>query len=257
MLLRNALLAFALSSTDAFTFTPSRTVAFSTHQQQLTHQTPFINSYTTLYAETPEEAEATEEPTEETPAEDAPPAAAAPDDILNSPAFLQRKIDVLESDIKAADEKIEAANAQYEANKAEWGPQLDKLRAEYANISDRLDNQSKAGESLAAKEVADKLISVMDNYDRAFQQVEATTDEEKEIEAAYKNVQALIINTLGELGVKAVETVGIEFDYEFHQAVMMRPVEGFDEGIVCEELAKGWAMEDGSLIRAAMVVVAA
>ena len=130
MLLRNALLAFALSSTDAFTFTPSRTVAFSTHQQQLTHQTPFINSYTTLYAETPEEAEATEEPTEETPAEDAPPAAAAPDDILNSPAFLQRKIDVLESDIKAVDEKIEAANAQYEANKAEWGPQLDKLREE-------------------------------------------------------------------------------------------------------------------------------
>lgn len=128
---------------------------------------------------------------------------------------------------------------------------------QYANISDRLDNQNKAGESQAAKEVADKLISVMDNYDRAFQQVEATTDEEKEIEAAYKNVQALIISTLGELGVKAVETVGIEFDYEFHQAVMMRPVDGFDEGIVCEELAKGWAMEDGSLIRAAMVVVAA
>jgi outer membrane murein-binding lipoprotein Lpp len=51
-------------------------------------------------------------------------------DILNSPAFLKRKIDVLKSDIEAADEKIEAANKIYEANKAEWGPQLETLRKE-------------------------------------------------------------------------------------------------------------------------------
>jgi molecular chaperone GrpE len=67
----------------------------------------------------------------------------------------------------------------------------------------------------------------------------------------------MIIASLGELGVKPVETVGIEFDYEFHQAVMMRPDEDYEEGIVCEELQKGWSMEDGFLIRAAMVVVAA
>ncbi len=100
-------------------------------------------------------------------------------------------------------------------------------------------------------------MTVLDNYDRAFQQVTPETDDEKAIEASYKNVYAMIISTLGELGVKEVETVGKEFDYEFHQAVMMRPDEDYEEGIVCEELAKGWATNDGDLIRAAMVVVAA
>jgi len=52
------------------------------------------------------------------------------DDILNSPDFLKRKIDVLTSDVAAVDEKIEAANKVYEDNKAEWGPQLENLRKE-------------------------------------------------------------------------------------------------------------------------------
>jgi molecular chaperone GrpE len=95
----------------------------------------------------------------------------------------------------------------------------------------------------------------MDNYDRAFQQVVPETDAEKEVEASYKNVYKMIVSALGELGVKEIETVGKEFDYEMHQAVIMRPDEDYDEGIVCEELAKGWATEDGELIRAAMVVV--
>ena len=58
-------------------------------------------------------------------------ASAAPEmDILNSPAFLKRKIDVLKSDIEATEKEAEEARALAEAGKAEWGPQLDALRAE-------------------------------------------------------------------------------------------------------------------------------
>lgn len=128
---------------------------------------------------------------------------------------------------------------------------------QYANIQKRLDDQNKAGKAGSTRDVAKAVLTVLDNYDRAFAAVEAETDEQKEIEASYKSVSSLIISTLGELGVKPVETVGVEFDYEIHQAVMQRPVDGFEEGIVCEELAKGWAMEDGTLIKPAMVVVAA
>ena len=66
----------------------------------------------------------------------------------------------------------------------------------------------------------------------------------------------MVLKTFKDLGIREVETVGKEFDYECHQAVMMRPDEDYEEGIVCEELAKGYAMEDGKLIRAAMVSVA-
>lgn len=43
-----------------------------------------------------------------------------PSDILNSPAFLQRKVEVLKSDAAALDKSIEEANAVYLANKEEW-----------------------------------------------------------------------------------------------------------------------------------------
>lgn len=51
-------------------------------------------------------------------------------DILNSAAFMRRKVEVLKSDIAKAEEEMEAAKAQVEAGKAEWGPQLDELQRE-------------------------------------------------------------------------------------------------------------------------------
>ena len=53
-----------------------------------------------------------------------------------------------------------------------------------------------------------------------------------------------------------VETLGTEFDYEVHQAVMQQPSDEYDEGIVCQEFQKGFKIGD-TLIRAAMVAVAA
>ena len=56
-------------------------------------------------------------------------------DILNSPAFLKRKLEVLQSDLSSVDEKISSANSIYEENKAEWGPQLDDLRKEVSEFN--------------------------------------------------------------------------------------------------------------------------
>ena len=67
---------------------------------------------------------------EETAEEQAGDAAASPDDILNSPAFLQRKLEVLESDIATAEEDLAAATERKEVAKEEWGPQLEALERE-------------------------------------------------------------------------------------------------------------------------------
>jgi hypothetical protein len=62
-------------------------------------------------------------------AEDAKAASSA-DDILNSPAFLTRKLEVLKSDSQKIDEEYKAAKAAVEEGKAEWGKQLDDLEIE-------------------------------------------------------------------------------------------------------------------------------
>jgi len=51
-------------------------------------------------------------------------------DILNSPAFLKRKLEVLKSDVAKVDNDLEQIKEQVAAGKAEWGPQLDDLQVE-------------------------------------------------------------------------------------------------------------------------------
>ena len=57
-------------------------------------------------------------------------AEAGGEDILNSPEFLKRKVDVLKSDIEKADQNIAELTSLVEEGKAEWGDQLDGLQVE-------------------------------------------------------------------------------------------------------------------------------
>ena len=108
---------------------------------------------------------------------------------------------------------------------------------------------------MATVQVAREVLKVLDNFDRAFGAIQPETDTQVAIEGEYRQVYADILKVLADLGVEEVETVGIEFDYEVHQAVMQKPSEEFEEGIVCEEFQKGFKLGD-TLIRAAMVSVA-
>jgi hypothetical protein len=51
-------------------------------------------------------------------------------DILNSPAFLNRKVEVLQSDIAALEKELEEATAVASAAKEEWGAKFDMLNKE-------------------------------------------------------------------------------------------------------------------------------
>jgi molecular chaperone GrpE len=119
-----------------------------------------------------------------------------------------------------------------------------------------MSQQSKGGDEMATTQVARAMLDVLTTCDRAFGAVMPETDEQKAIEAEYKPIQQMVLDTFKELGVEEVKTVGIEFDYEIHQAVMTKPSDEYEEGIVSEELQKGFKMGD-MLVRAAMVVVAA
>ncbi|VEU44922.1 unnamed protein product [Pseudo-nitzschia multistriata] len=195
---------------------------------------------------------AEEETTEETSdGEDAP----AADDILSSPAFLKRKVEVLESDIAKTEEDLVAATERKEIAKEEWGPQLEALEREYTNIQQRMTEQNQEGDSDAKVRVVKGILDLLDNFDRASGVIVAETEADQAIEAAYKQAYQDILDKFKEMGVTEVETVGTEFDYELHQAVMQMPGSEYEEGFVCQEFQKGFIMGE-SLIRPAMVAVA-
>jgi molecular chaperone GrpE len=177
-------------------------------------------------------------------------------DILNSPAFLRRKVDVLKSDIAEMQEKLNAAENMLEENQAEWKPQIDALQNEYKAMQQRNTKKRDSADEQATSQVARQLLEVLDNFDRAFGVVIPETEEQAVIAQAYESVYHDILNQFHKLGIEEVKTVGTEFDYQIHQAVMQRPSDQFEEGIVCEEYQKGFKIGD-TLIRAAMVAVAA
>jgi hypothetical protein len=56
-------------------------------------------------------------------------------DILSSPVFLKKKLDVIKSDLAKVDEKMTVEKTRLEEGKAEWGGQLDDLKKEVRAIS--------------------------------------------------------------------------------------------------------------------------
>jgi len=72
----------------------------------------------------------------------------------------------------------------------------------------------------------------------------------------YEQVNEKMADTFKSYGVEVVETVGKEFDYSCHDAIMRQPGSGFEEGVVCSEFQKGYKLGE-LLIRPAMVAVSA
>mmetsp|Transcript_11127 Transcript_11127/g.23649 ORF Transcript_11127/g.23649 Transcript_11127/m.23649 type:complete len:120 (+) Transcript_11127:303-662(+) len=115
--------------------------------------------------------------------------------------------------------------------------------------------QNQVGDSDAKVRVVKGILDLLDNFDRASGVIVAETEVEQTIEAGYKQAYQDILDQFAEMGVTEVETLGTEFDYELHQAVMQMPGTEYEEGVVCKEFQKGFIMDE-SLIRPAMVAVA-
>ena len=115
--------------------------------------------------------------------------------------------------------------------------------------------QNQEGDSDAKVRVVKGILDLLDNFDRASGVIVAETEEEKVIEAEYKQAYQDILDQFEKMGVTEVPTLGQEFDYELHQAVMQQPGTEYEEGYVCQEFQKGFIMGE-ALIRPAMVAVA-
>lgn len=96
---------------------------------------------------------------------------------------------------------------------------LTRQMAEFDNFRKRTEKEKSAMYEIGAKDIIEKILPVVDNFERG---LGAVTEEQKEdsfvsgMEMIYKQ----IMTTLDSVGVKAIEAVGNEFDPDFHNAVM-------------------------------------
>ena len=107
---------------------------------------------------------------------------------------------------------------------------------------------------MAGRDVIGSLLDVLDDCDRAQKQLE-TSDDIAAIREGVLLVFNKLRNSLHSKGVKAMETVGQEFNPDLHEAITEIPAPTDDlKGKVMDEVVKGYYLND-KIIRHAKVVV--
>ena len=141
------------------------------------------------------------------------------------------------------DEKIE-----------ELTDRLTRQMAEFDNFRKRTDKEKSQMYEIGAKDIINKILPVVDNFERG---LAAVPEEEKKnpILEGMEKVYKQLMTTLEEIGVKPIEAVGQEFNPDFHNAVMHVEDEKLGENIIAEEFQKGYTYRD-SVVRHSMVKVA-
>ena len=125
--------------------------------------------------------------------------------------------------------------------------------AEFDNYRKRTEKEKEAMFETGAKSVIEKLLPVVDNFERGL----ASIPEEEQGSAHAEGMQMIYKQLMGELeklDVKPIEAVGKEFNPELHNAVMQCESDEYESGIVAQELQKGYTYRD-SVIRHSMVSV--
>lgn len=177
------------------------------------------------------------------------------DDVLNSEAFLNKKVEMLKKQIAATQKNTEEVEAEGAKNWEEWGPQVERLQKEFTLIKNRGGEEAIRGRNKGKAEAINDILGVADNFERAAAAIAPETDGERAVVEYYKGVYDTMMGCLESLGLEEVENIGAPFDYNMHNAIMREPSTEFGEDVVCKVFQKGYRVGD-TLVRPAMVAVA-
>jgi len=147
--------------------------------------------------------------------------------------------------------------SEVEKLKAELAESKDKyLRkvAEFENFKRRNAKERLELIQTAGRDVILDMLDVLDDCDRAQKQLDAS-DDSVTIKEGVMLVFTKLRNTLHARGVKAMETIGQEFNPDLHEAVTEIPAASDElKGKIVDEVMKGYYMNE-KIIRHAKVVI--
>lgn len=137
---------------------------------------------------------------------------------------------------------------------ADLTDKLTRQMAEFDNYRKRTEKEKSAMYEIGAKDIVEKILPVVDNFERGLQSVAEENKEDPFVQGMDK-IYKQFMTTLEGIGVKPIEAVGQEFNPDFHNAVMHIEDEEAGENVVVEEFQKGYMYRE-SVVRHSMVKVA-
>lgn len=154
---------------------------------------------------------------------------------------------------EASDAESEKLKKKYEDALAEQKDKYIRLYAEFDNYRKRTEKEKSQNFDFGAREVIEKLLPVIDNFERAFDTVDPQDEEDaftKGVRGIYKQLEKM----LEDLDVKAIPAEGEKFDPNLHNAVMTDTESDAEEDTITQDLLKGYTYK-GQVVRHSMVKV--
>lgn len=188
----------------------------------------------------------------------------------NMEELQKEEVNLADTDIEQAEQisEIPKEDTKAQKKKAKVDKKQDKIKekmeeledkirrqmAEFDNFRKRTEKEKSAMFETGAKSVIEKILPVVDNFERGLQAI-PEGEETQPFAEGMSMIYKQLMTSLAEIGVTPIEAVGTEFNPDFHNAVMQVENEDLETGIVAQELQKGYLYRDG-VIRHSMVAVA-
>lgn len=181
------------------------------------------------------------------------------DSLVNEEEATVDAADAEEKDSKA-DKKSEKKAFKKEKKKDKAQEKIDELEdkvkrqlAEFENYRNRTEKEKLAMFETGARSVIEKILPVIDNFERGLQTVPEDEMDSPFVDGMNK-IYKQMVTELENIGVKPIEAVGVEFNPDLHNAVMQVESEELESGYVAQELQKGYTYRD-TVVRYSMVSV--
>lgn len=147
--------------------------------------------------------------------------------------------------------QLEELNQQSESFKT----QSMRIAADFDNFRKRTSKEKEDLEQQIKRVTLSELLPIVDNFERARSQIKPQNDGEMGIHKSYQGVYKQLVDCLKRIGVSAMRPEGQEFDPNLHEAVMREATNEYPEGVVIEQLVRGYFLGE-RVLRHAMVKVA-
>ena len=162
-------------------------------------------------------------------------------------------------EVKAEGTENQESSAEVETPKVEeidYKAKFFYIAAEMENLRKRFDREKDQLLKYGQEKILSDMIDVMDNFERTIDMLKFDEDQKvKNIVFGLDMVKKIFTDAMSKHGLVGLESVGKDFDPNFHEAMSQEYAEGKRPNEIIKEFQRGYTL-NGRLIRAARVVVA-
>lgn len=168
------------------------------------------------------------------------------------------EIDELEFVTESPEETTEEENeAEAEAPREEiekWKDMAARSQAELENFRKRMAREKTEAIIYANRSLLEQLLPIIDNFEMGLKAAQDSEGEASMILQGMAMVRKQLDDFLSEQGVEVIESDGVEFNPNVHEALKQEANDEVPEGIILYTMRRGYRLRD-RILRAANVVV--